>query len=222
MMPHSRGQIGSLLLVGFLAVACQQVAQRIDPSVAQMDRFQQNAHQKNWSAIASETVVDCPPGSAGCANLHATHGDACMSLVMGGRDSLAACPSASDEARKRLDCTAQDYAAATAGSGLDAAARARLQARRSQALYCRANMETNEGGLAYAREAESNASGLGIPQGALFAGWAALYQAWHRALPMTMRDARRQRAPRRTPRPGSHMLPRVKPRLLSAASPPML
>ena len=176
-MTQPRLKKGSLLLLGSLYVACQQVAQRADPPIAQLDRFQEAQKQKNWSAIAAEAVVDCAPGTPDCVKLYALHGDACMSIAMSERGSLSVCPPANKETRRALDCAAQDYAAATAGPGLEPAIRAGLQARRSHALYCRANMETNEGGLPYAREAESNVTDLSTPQGALFAGLAALYQA---------------------------------------------
>lgn len=156
----------ALLSAMTLATGCAQVGQLADPTVAQLDRYQQARAAGRWQAIADEPPpAACSGGAPGCARLYAIHGEAQHHLAFDGRAAEAVCPPPA--ALPRLEAAAASLArsraateASTDGS-VDAAAQATLRGLRTQVLYCLAeNASGLDEGLRRAREADAEAAGL--------------------------------------------------------------
>ena len=88
-----------------LLAGCTPMAALLDPPLAQLARWEHAAP----TVIAAEPV-QCPPGHAACARLHARRAEACMGLAMASRAPGAACPGT----REHLPCAAEGYADARA------------------------------------------------------------------------------------------------------------
>jgi hypothetical protein len=139
------------LIMAVLAGAC------LAGCVSQLSNF------KKWEAAQQPEKIEVAPissdctgsarGSAECAQLQEIQARACLTLASREAAPGAACPPATDTARKRLKCAADGFAAAKSGNNFPADQRNEFSEMRARALYCRANLVAAADGISDVREA---------------------------------------------------------------------
>lgn len=166
----------AFLLTALLAIGCTVV----NPTVGQLATFKADAARGDYQAIAA-APVDCGADQEGCSQLRWIKADACYRLA---RDAPAQIK------RERLDCAAENYAAALAAlarrpdpvvdrSAVELGVLDSLQKRRelggdvdrvnailaAQAATVRLGPNANPAGLYYGADAELNTVLRRGPQG---------------------------------------------------------
>jgi hypothetical protein len=149
---------------------------------AQLSQFKTWEEANNWTAIESRAIdpgcAAAKQGSAECAQLAEIQGRACLTLARREAVAQAACPPATDTARKRLQCAAADFDASRPGSHFSSDQLDQITEMRARALYCHATTGSRTDGLVEAREAGRELSKLTAnPERDQLAASAALYEA---------------------------------------------
>jgi hypothetical protein len=157
--------------------------------VSQLSDFKKAESAKDYATIEKKTI---DPGcfanhqvsfanhqvSDECAQLTEIQGRACMTLALGEAAPNAACPPATDTARRRLECTAQDFAVALSGGHFSTDDQNDMTEMRARALYCGATLKSRADGLPEAREAARELDTLSAnPRRDQLSASAALYVA---------------------------------------------
>jgi hypothetical protein len=164
-----------MCLFGLLAAGCAG-------TTAQLSDFKKAETAKNYAAIESKSIdASCASGSKGsseCAQLAEIQGRACLTLAQQESAPNAACPPATDSARRRLHCAAVDFDAARFGHQFPSDQMSEITENRARALYCGATLQARSTGIADAREAARELDTLPAnPQRDQLAAAAALYVA---------------------------------------------
>ena len=149
---------------------------------AQLSDFKKRADAKDWTTIESQTIdASCSAAnksSAECVQLAQIQGFACLTLARGEAASQAACPPATDTARRRLQCAAINFDTARIGKQLPSDQLDEITQNRARALYCHATTLSRADGLPEAQEAGRELSTLAPNPGRdQLAASAALYEA---------------------------------------------
>jgi hypothetical protein len=152
------------------------------PTTGQLSDFKKWEAANNLTAIESQNIdASCTAAnkaSAECAQLAEIQGRACLTLAKGEAAANAACPPATDSARRRLQCAAADFDAARAGKQFPPGQLDQITEMRARALYCHANTLSRADGLAEAQQAGRELATLGEnPERDQLAASAALYAA---------------------------------------------
>ena len=152
------------------------------PTTNQLGNFKKWEAANNLAAIESQGIdASCAAankGSAECVQLAEIQGRACLTLARGEAAGQAACPPATDTARRRLQCAATDFDAARAGKQFPPDQLDQMTEMRARALYCHANTLSRADGLAEAQQAGRELATLGEnPERDQLAASAALYEA---------------------------------------------
>ena len=141
---------------------------------------------KKWEAAGNLTAIEgasidtscAGKASAECVQLAEIQGRACLNLAKGEAAAKAACPPATDTARRRLQCAATDFDAARAGKQFPPDQLDQITEMRARALYCHANTLSRADGLAEAQQAGRELASLSEnPERDQLAASAALYEA---------------------------------------------
>lgn len=126
-------------------------------AVDQLKNLKDDYRDQKYSAIESATLpANCFADGAvseECAQLTDVQGRACYLLARQEAAANAACPPATDTARRRLQCAARDFGVATRGSNFSANDVNDMTEMRARSLYCGANLVTRAAGLPDVREA---------------------------------------------------------------------
>ncbi len=135
-----------IVVAGLLIVGCDPLAE-----------FKKAEGAKNYAAIDAKKIdPSCfadQQVSPVCAQMTEIQGRACMTLAQQEAAPNAACPPATDTARRHLQCAAQDFGAAVKGANIPAADLNDDTEMRARALYCGATLVSRAEGLPNAREA---------------------------------------------------------------------
>ena len=148
----------------------------------QLGDFKKWEGANNLTAIEGQSIdASCAADKKDtpeCAQLAEIQGRACLTLAKGEAAANAACPPATDTAKRRLQCAATDFDAARAGKQFPPDQLDQLTEMRARALYCHANTVARSDGLAEARAAGTELASLAEnPQRDQLAASAALYEA---------------------------------------------
>ena len=154
----------------------------IAPTTSELSDYKKWEAANNLTAIESRSIdASCAAanqGSAECAQLAEIQGRACLNLAKGEATAKAACPPATDTARRRLQCAATDFDAARAGKRFPPDQLDEITEMRARALYCHANTVSRSAGLGEAQEAGRELATLGEnPERDQLAASASLYEA---------------------------------------------
>jgi hypothetical protein len=125
-------------------------------AVSQLSDFKKAEAAKDYTAIENKTIdascfTDHPTEE--CAQAAEIQGRACLTLARQEAAPNAACPPATDTARRRLGCAARDFGLAQKSASFSADDRTDITEMRARALYCGATLMTRADGLPDAREA---------------------------------------------------------------------
>jgi hypothetical protein len=122
-----------------------------------LEQFKKEYDAKNFASIEDSTLpADCFAAGAvspDCAQLTDLQGRACFILARQEAAANAACPPATDTARRRLQCAARDFGVATRGASMSANDVNDMTEMRARALYCGATLVDRAAGLPDVREA---------------------------------------------------------------------
>jgi hypothetical protein len=190
-------RIALALLAGALIGGCGTTKQLSD--------FKKDEAAKNYAAIENQTIdSSCFAGGQAtdeCAQLTEIQGRACLTLARQEAAPNAACPPATDTARRRLQCAAKDFGVALTGGHFSADDQNDMTEMRARALYCGATLVSRADGLPDAREAARELDTLPAnPQRDQLAAAAALYVANSEQLSTADRCAAAQLAAARATR----------------------
>lgn len=123
----------------------------------QLEQFKQDYRAGKLTTIETSTLpANCfADGSVSdeCAQLTDLQGRACLTLARQEAAANAACPPATDSARRRLQCAARDFAVATRSASFAATDINDMTEMRARALYCGATLVDRTAGLPDVREA---------------------------------------------------------------------
>lgn len=174
-------------------------------TTSQLSDFKKAEGAKNFAAIESQSIEASCGGnaknSAECAQLAEIQGRACDTLVRQESAPNAACPPATDSARRRLQCVVDDFDAARLGHEFPPDQLNELREMHARALYCSATLMTRAAGLADAREAFQELDKLPAdPRRDQLAAATQLYVANSEQLSNTERCSAAQRAVQRADR----------------------
>jgi hypothetical protein len=184
-----------MLFVGSVASAC---------TVSQLSDFKKEEAAKDYTAIANKTIdagcfVEHPTDE--CAQAAEIQGRACLTLARQEAAPNAACPPATDTARRHLQCAAQDFGVAVKSASFSTGDKADFTEMRARALYCGATLMTRTQGLPDAREAAQELDTLpSTPQRDQLSAAASLYVANSETLSAAERCAAAQAAVARASR----------------------
>jgi hypothetical protein len=150
--------------------------------VNQLSDFKKAEAAKDYATIEKKTIDSSCFADHGvsdeCAQLTEIQGRACLTLALGEAAPNAACPPATDTARRRLQCAARDFAAALSGGHFSTDEQNDFTEMRARALYCGATLVSRADGLPDAREAARELETLGAnPRRDQLSAAAALYVA---------------------------------------------
>lgn len=167
--------------------------------VAQLERFKDAEANNRPAEIEAERVdADClkaEGASDACPQIFAIHARACLQLARNEAAPGAACPPATETARRRMDCAATGYGKARAGTGFSTSQREEFVESRARALYCGASYRTPAEGLPMAVDAGAELDGLPPnPRRDQLAAAVALYVANRDLLPADQRCRAARRA----------------------------
>ena len=168
--------------VPMLALAAVLLSGCVAGPTKQLSDFKKWEAADNLAAIEGASIdASCAAdgkGSAECAQLAEIQGRACLNLAKGEAAAKAACPPATDTARRRLQCAATDFDTARAGKQFPPDQLDQITEMRARALYCHANTLSRADGLAEAQQAGRELATLAEnPERDQLAASAALYEA---------------------------------------------
>jgi len=166
-----------------VAVLCVLVGASLTGcAVSALDKLKGLESSQQFTKIEAEAIPgDCAGsgrGSEECAQIEEIHARACLTLAQQESAPGAACPPATDSARRRLKCAADGFKEAAVGGHFSSEQRNEFTQMRAQALYCGATLGARADGLASVREASRELATLPPnPRRDLLAASAALYVA---------------------------------------------
>jgi len=153
--------------VNAVVPVCTVISLLAGCAVSQLSTLKKDESDKNYAAIENKSIdsscTGSGQGSPECAQMSEIQGRACLTLAQQEAAPNAACPPATDTARRRLQCAATDLDASRLGQQFSSDQLIELGEMHARALYCGATLKARSDGLPDAREAARELESPSLP-----------------------------------------------------------